>query len=130
MAKAMEVRTTGLDKVLENLNALPEQIISALGRALYQEGEGLMAEAKPITPIDTGVLRSSGFVKPPAVTDNDIVVEVGFGGAAASYALIVHERLDAYHNPPTQAKYLEEPFNRRTKGYNERIARAVIATLK
>ncbi len=30
-------------------------------------------------------------------------------GYTANYAIFVHENLEAYHEPPTQAKYLEQP---------------------
>ncbi len=33
-------------------------------------------------------------------------------GYSADYATYVHENLQAYHEPPTRAKYLEEPVRR------------------
>jgi hypothetical protein len=35
-----------------------------------------------------------------------VVYEVGY---TAPYAIFVHENLELYHAPPTQAKYLEQP---------------------
>lgn len=34
----------------------------------------------------------------------------GVVGYTAEYAIFVHERLDLHHEPPTQAKFLEQPL--------------------
>src|SRR4030095_6802232 len=130
MANLMDVKVSGIDKVVKNLAATNEEITRALARALYEDGNALKLEAQAITPVDIGTLRSSGYVTPPEITGNEIKVVVGFGGAAQAYAEIVHERLDVYHEPPTQAKYLETPFNARAKGFDQRSGRAVADILK
>jgi hypothetical protein len=130
MANAMEIKVSGIDKVVKNLAATGEQIIQAVARALYEDGNALKLDAQAITPVDIGTLRSSGYVTLPEITGNEIKVVVGFGGAARAYAEIVHERLDVYHKPPTQAKYLETPFNARAKGFDQRIGKAVADILK
>lgn len=43
------------------------------------------------------------------------VVQVTYGSEEAYYALWVHEDLDKYHEPPTQAKWLERAV-RETRG--------------
>src|SRR4029434_8732072 len=126
----MEVKVSGLDQVFKNLEATSEQIIQALARALYEDGGALLKEAQAITPWEFGVLVGSGYVTLPEITGSKIKVVLGFGGAAQAYAEIVHERLDVYHKPPTQAKYLETPFNARAKGFDQRIGRAVADILK
>ena len=47
-----------------------------------------------------------------AEDDARIKVVVGY---EAPYAIYVHENLEAYHKPPTQAKYLEQPSRERKK---------------
>lgn len=65
-----------------------------------------MTEAKKRTPVDTGVLRSSGFVQGPMIKDRGLEARLVFGGPAAGYAAKVHEDLAARHRVG-QAKYLE-----------------------
>ena len=82
----------------------------ALAAAMWEEGERIMAEAKALTPTDVGTLKGSGTVLSPKISGSGRVeVELGFGGAAADYALVQHERFDFQHTVG-QAKYLEQPF--------------------
>ena len=69
----------------------------AIGAALYQEAEAIMADSKRLVPVDQGILRNSGFVNPPETYVNEttsggsgIMVEMGYGGAAP-YGLWLHE---------------------------------------
>ena len=48
-------------------------------RALRSVGEVWMTEAKRRTPVDTGTLRSSGFVQGPIINGNEIIVRLVFG---------------------------------------------------
>jgi len=89
-----------LEKKLGGLTKAP------LAKAVRSVGEIWMTEAKKRTPVDTGVLRSSGHVQGPTVVGNDIQVRLVFGGPAATYAVAVHENLTAHHTVG-QAKYLE-----------------------
>lgn len=121
----MTVRLTGTDRLARAIAALGDRAPKAAAAFLYQEGEAIMAAAKPITPIEFGALRSTGHVEPPRREGSRIEVVIGFGGASAPYALIVHERMDLRHRAPTQAKYLEEPFRRRMVGFEGRFAAAL-----
>ena len=93
----------------------------ATSQELYREAEELMAESKPEVPVDTGALRASGYVEPPQINGNRVTVRCGYGGSAASYALYVHEDLQAHHETGN-AKFLENPFNRRLPGLSGRMA--------
>ena len=86
------IEIKGLDEALRKLRVMPENVKRFVGRGLYAEAETVMADSKEnYVPVDTGVLRKSGFVKAPAVTADEISVVLGFGGPAAPYALSVHE---------------------------------------
>lgn len=102
---AIEVVMKLKESVFQNVS---RQIRDRAGAAMYQFGEAVMTEAKTLCPVDTGTLRSSGHVKAPVFAGNDIEITLGFGGASAPYAAIVHEDLTAKH-PSGQAKYLELP---------------------
>lgn len=88
----MSLTLPALPKFRAALAKLGPQMYQIAGRALYREAERIMADSKQnYVPVDMGILRSSGFVKPPVVTGSSAVVEMGYGGAASSYALYVHE---------------------------------------
>ncbi len=121
MATRVSVQWIGTRALIARLSAASAIAHGALSAAIYQEGQEMLTEALPITPVDTGNLRASGRVSLPRVSLGGVEVDVGFGGAAAPYALFVHERLDAYHKPPTQAKFLETVALRRAATMGERL---------
>ena len=84
-----------------------------------------MGQSKDIVPVRFGVLRSSGKVDLPQKIAGIIKVILSYGGAAAGYAIYVHENLTARHKPPTRAKYLEEPFKRAQAGLLGRLAQRI-----
>lgn len=89
---------------------------------MWREANSIMNSAKGLTPVDTGTLRGSGHVRMPEVTEAGVSVVIGFGGAASGYAIYVHENLNSFHKPPTQAKFLEQPFLAATQGMALRLA--------
>lgn len=129
---------TGLG-IVALLEKFCEQATKSLGRQLYLEAEGIMAQSKELVPVDTGTLRSSGYVAPPVQDMTVLRVELGYGGPAAKinpktgqsadgYALYVHENLEAHH-PHGMAKYLEVPFDHAKRGMTTRIAHGMKADL-
>ena len=113
---------TGTDRLIAALQKAGVAARKELGAALYVEGEAIMAKSKPITPIEFGPLRASGHVTLPEDAGQRVVVSLGFGGPSAPYAVYVHERLELRHKPPTQAKYLEQPFREAQTGMEGRLA--------
>jgi len=93
----------------------------AMGQSLYREGAEAFAASQREVPVDTGILRGSGQLSKPFLMGKDLVVEIKYGGAAADYALIVHEDLEARHNQGTKAKYLEDPVKRQVIGMGDRL---------
>jgi hypothetical protein len=97
----------------------------ALTQAVFMEANDVLNESKKIVPVDTGNLKGSGRVEPPVVSGSGVSVEVTYGGAAAPYALYVHEDLNASHAPGKSAKYLEIPALQRkplfTRNVKERF---------
>lgn len=127
--KVMSVEIDGNREIAAALKKYGTDAYLSFAKNLYREGEELIAEAKPITPIDKGTLRNSGYVEDPVLEPTQITVLAGFGGAAQGYAIYVHEDLSKYHNPPTQAKFLEDTLLQRSKGMTERIANRMNAEL-
>lgn len=97
--------------------------------ALDAFGEIIMAESLEQCPIETGTLRRSARIYrgdggAPArgaggrfIRESTVVIGYGFGEEinpktrrpASEYAVPVHEIIEAYHEPPTKAKFLEDP---------------------
>lgn len=132
-------RTASGRSVKDSLRLWGSKAETALGRALYREGLGIMASSQGLVPVDTSALRSSGYVNPPVRDINMISVFLGYGGPAAKinsktgestdgYAIIVHENLEAFHKVGT-AKYLEMPFDQAKRGMGARIAAAIRADM-
>lgn len=133
----LEFRITGLDDLGARFEAVGRGLVEELAPALTEEAEAIMTDSKTqYVPVDQGVLRDSGVVLPPTWTDRVLSVVMGFGGAAAAYALAVHEHLSE-HSPPSWRlaeasghpvhftvggpKYLERPFLARIPGMGERL---------
>ncbi len=75
----------------------------AVGVALNR----IFERSQTYVPVRKGDLKKSGFVE---VTQNSkgVTGRVGYAkGGTPTYALIVHENLETFHFPPTQAKFLE-----------------------
>lgn len=128
---ASTLHITGVERVRAALRRMSRAGgDEALGRALYREGEAIMAKSKEIVPVDTGVLRSTGRVIPPVQRGGETVVALGFGGPSAPYAARQHEDLSLRHKPGQQAKYLEQPAVEAVPGMADRIADEIEQSIK
>ena len=79
-----------------------------IGRALKEEADLVFAKSQELVPVgETGNLMGSGMVHQPAFSRGDVYVEITYGGAAARYAGIQHEK-DFRHAPGKQRKFLEQ----------------------
>lgn len=122
MAGGYNFRILGVQHLRNNLREAGPRATRALTASLFAEGQRVMGEAKKLAPVDTGTLRASGTVLPPHIEgDGRIVVTLGFGGAAKTYALIQHERLD-YRHKVGQAKYLETAMDEAEELMPHRLA--------
>ncbi len=120
----MAMQIKGADLLLKNLGILQKYAATEVAAAAYEVMEIDMGEAKSRTPVDTGVLRSSGFVNPPVRRGRGFEITLGFGGAAKDYAVPQHERKDYFHKVG-QAKYLESVLDEHRDEYPSIIARRV-----
>lgn len=92
----------------------------AVVQATTESGEHLLAAAQDETPVDTGTLRASGTVEVTS-SATSATATVTFGGAAADYAIWVHEGTS--RGMPA-FKYLERPLLANASLYREAMARA------
>lgn len=91
-----------------------EGATETLKSALVIEAEKIRGVSMEIVPVDQGILRASAIEVGTNVEDtNDgFQVVIGYGGAAASYALLQHETPPEVfsHTPGKSWKYLERPM--------------------
>lgn len=87
-------------------------------RQLYREALAIFRRSQRLVPVDKGFLKSSGVIEGPRNGE----VLIGYGGPAASYALFVHEDLEARHKPGKSAKFLEIPLYESIPGLGRRLA--------
>jgi hypothetical protein len=99
----------GLDELVKITERAGLNVRPALEKAVFAEANAVLNESKKIVPVDTGALKSSGRVERPVVNAAGVTVEVSYGGAAAPYALYVHEDPTASHAPGKSFKFLEIP---------------------
>lgn len=109
-------------EIVERLNALLVEYPDEVKNAVWEELSVVMAESKKLCPYDTGALRGSGHVPEPVVSDGNIRAVIGY---SQKYAWWVHELIENYHKPPTQAKYLEVPLVQALPTITEKIIERV-----
>ena len=118
---AIAITITGIEALAAKFRALGASLPAAAGKALVQEGERIMTDAKRRTPVDTGALRASGQTAWPDVAAASVSVTLGFGNTAVKYAVYVHENLAARH-PVGEAKFLENAVMAAERGIGDRLA--------
>lgn len=124
-----KITLVGAAKVTDVLTRGGRIGVEVLVEVLRTESLLAFRDSQRRTPHATGVLRSSGVVRPPAVAGTHVEVELGYGGAASKYALRQHEDLSLNHPDPSNpnsdprgsAKYLETPVRNQTRGLAGRL---------
>ena len=128
MSREFEVR--GLDNLVRVMVQGGKKAPLMLGRALYDEANEIFYESQKIVPIDEGVLKSSGQVHAPHYSNQEIVVEITYGGAAKGYALIQHENESYKHAAGKQARYLSDPVEDAIPSLDRNLADRIEAMLR
>jgi hypothetical protein len=90
--------------VLEWHNEVAEKQIDEAMKRLKAAAMEIKGVSQAMCPVKSGTLRGSAYVD-----DLENGYEIGYGGAAESYALDQHENLHYYHKVG-QAKFLELAF--------------------
>ncbi len=104
---------SSMRQVVNNFKKIVAGIQNASPAALAHAVEPIFQESQTLVPVDTGALRNSGFVETGFDSSGVAFAVVGYAKAGRPpYAALVHERVDVFHNSPTQAKFLEEAMNR------------------
>ena len=88
MSGFISVRLTGARIATERLQVIARRMPDAFAAGIYLAASDMMTTAMRLTPVDTGWLRASRYVRRPVVSGDRFFFDVGF---AASYAVFVHE---------------------------------------
>jgi len=102
----LHVRILGSDALARKFNAAAGKAQQAADAGAYNVGLVILRKAVRNAPKKWGVLRGSGHVTHPQGGS----CTVGFGGPAAAYAWVQHERMDFKHTEGGP-KYLERAVN-------------------
>lgn len=96
----------GLGPMLARVRRIVDRLPDDIGAALQLEAEQIMEKSKErYVPVDMGTLRDSGTVEPPEKFITHVQVQMHYGeGAAAPYAIAVHEHLSSTSPPTWQGK--------------------------
>jgi hypothetical protein len=106
MAKMSNVvKIEGVKAILKNMVLFQKEHAVAYSRGLKKAGLFLQRESQKIVPVDTGALKNSAATR---VAGQGLKTEVSVL-YTQSYAIYVHENLNARHAPGKQAKFLEAP---------------------
>lgn len=134
------LRLRGTQRLKDNLQTIAKKYPQAAKKALFMEGERMRTIAIPLTPLDEVPLRQEAFVNSPVRTARGFSVTIGYGGAAAAYALSQHEgpgstfappswkgkRKLTYSEPGTGPKYLERAEIELSKDHLQQLQRIII----
>ena len=118
----------GADRLQEKLAAAIPALKENIKAKMNELGSDILDESADIVPMDTGNLASSGHMGRRSEgggvdegfayeEDGMIMLDIGYGGPAAEYALYVHEGLESagksiqWTRPGSGPKYLERPFD-------------------
>ena len=154
---------SGLDGLKEAFASIPEKVRQGASVGLYQHAEVVMTASKQVVPVLTGALMGSGHVGKHAgdgqgveegfvyEEGSQLMIDVGYGGPSAGYALYVHEDLVGDHplnpnwswakaeaagkaiqftRPGSGPKYLENPWKEHLDELPGRIGKGVSAAVK
>lgn len=109
----------------KQLNVFLKEVESAVPLAVREGLFPIYETSQILVPVDTGDLKESGFIDVEvSPKGRSITGTVGYGeNNMPPYTLIVHEDLTVFHEVPTQAKFLEEAFNREADDVEDNMKR-------
>lgn len=97
---------TGVNKVFNNMKIRNAKTVLQFEAGLLKAGLFVQAISQAVVPVKFGILKNSAFTRPKG-SGASYSVLVGY---TASYAIYVHENLEARHKPGKIAKFLEQPM--------------------
>jgi hypothetical protein len=109
-AGATQSVRTEMQTIVDNMQKLMDGVTQATPEALDYALRPIYDASQELVPVDKGKLKESGYLETRR-NGEMVEAELGYGkGNNPSYAVFVHEDLEATHNFPTSAKFLEKPL--------------------
>lgn len=122
---AVSVKMKGAKSSARNIENMTKAARQAFFEQMVEIANAILIRSQTkYVPVLSTTLRDSGAVS--ASPGRYPVVEIGFGGAAASYALVQHENLWFHHPGGKKAKYLELAV----KDFEPKIAKALDVAIR
>lgn len=115
---------SGMNNIIKNYMAFVQDIEQdVLPQAMEYALRPTLELSNVYAPIDTGEMRGSGYVEVRKRGRGGPTAEIGYGkGGQAPYAVLVHEKPEFYHTPPTQYKFLQRAMDEDTNDILQRVA--------
>lgn len=129
MAGGFSVELRGMSDLIRAVQRY-QGLKPVLEKAVFTEANTVLNESKKIVPVATGNLRSSGRVEKPKSTETETSVEITYGGAAAPYAIYVHEIPHYRHAAGKTFKFLEIPAMAHSDKFARNVKERVLAYLR
>lgn len=120
------VTLVGQKELVAMLVDMEAKAAPALARALYEEGQLAFRQSQMEVPFRFGILKGSGRIYPPAIVGDEVEVILGYGGAAAQYAMVMHEGNHNFQGGKKR-RYLQDPVEQRVPGMDQRILKRLEA---
>ncbi len=116
-------------QIVANLDRILDSVVDLTPDALVAGLKPIFDVSQDLVPVDKGNLKKSGFLETGTFRGNPVAV-IGYGrGNNPEYTIFVHEDLDASHKSPTQAKFLQQPFQEQFNDILSRVQRFLKGSL-
>lgn len=121
------IQVTGVRELVRAGEKMREEDAIRISDGLREYGAQIFLVSQILVPKDTGDLAASGHL---ITTGSGFFAHtiVEYGGVQAPYAWMVHEDMEAYHEPPTQAKYLLTAVEATVSAGREILGRSILST--
>lgn len=108
-------------ETLAKFDKAEKEFPDAIGVTVEEHVTDVFAETQVLVPKLTHALEATGKIKKNESGNNKFSFSIWYGGGEVDYAAAVHEILRASHEPPTQAKYVEQPLIESVGALKKRI---------
>lgn len=105
----LTVDVVGLEKAVMALVQLGPTVMQAAAEAALEEADYELGLTLVEVPFETGALFNTGRVEEVDDEAGQLTAAIAYGDETVDYALAVHEDLEVHHDPPTKAKFVEDP---------------------
>jgi len=110
------------EEINDNLNAIIKSLKNVSAYILLDALIPTYSLSQKFVPVRTGALALSGYLEIVENDDRGCRVELGYGKHGQPfYAIIVHERIDIPHRPPTRSKYLQAAISQDMRNIQARV---------